>query len=459
MFLFIYFRCHEAGKSGSLFGAKKSQEFIASLKTIMQEIEDFLSQTATNANSNAETLSQSGRHEEIISETESENFEVERNEEKLNQSRNEKMLSKLIIENQKSVEIPGDFSSDEHVMSESEYVDNSVSKELRDDAIKVDNTKYFVSDTEQSENESRIKYMTLNQNYLEEVTDDFLITDSRLGKQVLDDIRRVQSPDGSQTLTQSSMTNLSQVQQDETGEQKEFQVVKKKHLIKEEKAQKLEDVIKWTESANNEFGLVDYPISDSEDCYCDVPQVQGEQNMDAQYERVVKSKINVNINNQVENEKNTGTSQKSAESLALESLFAKLPPISSFQRTNSQDSSLSEDSGEGIDDSGVESDFFLRSKSRQSHNRRSLEEHSQELKSILGIGAKTVCSQAVSASSGHMSSEERLKSFKERLSSDSPKDSSLSMRGVSNSTVPSNFMGICKFCFFFVKFRFLLCPR
>lgn len=74
--------------------------------------------------------------------------------------------------------------------------------------------------------------------------------------------------------------------------------------------------------------------------------------------------------------------QKREESLALEALFAKLPPVSSFERSNSQDSSLSEDSYEGIDDSGVESDFRPNLKN---FSQSSLQEHSEHLKSILGI--------------------------------------------------------------------------
>ena len=65
-----------------------------------------------------------------------------------------------------------------------------------------------------------------------------------------------------------------------------------------------------------------------------------------------------------------------ADSSALDKLFAKLPPLSVYGRSNSQDSSLSEDSFEGIEDSGVESDF------RPSY---SYIDPSEQLKSLLGI--------------------------------------------------------------------------
>ena len=416
----------------------------------MQEIEDFLCHTAGNVTStnqrtvecdNKETMTETNS-----AETNSNELSRERDEDEIKTSRTSvECVEPKLVEDQK--DISDEMNDDRHVMLEAVSSSGSVNKEFRIDSIvDVDSSKQL-PDSDISDNEKSVKYTALKPKYSEEIRDGCSPAGRKL-KQYLDAMGKDQSSDGSKTVTRgSSVTNLSQAEQDVNDDLKTFLVENDIHNVNEEN-QKFRDIVNWAKSVDKEIPTAECPISEAGLCYCHAAKVRElQEKKDVEYEHVVNSKVGTSNTDHRERRKNSTTSEKCSESLTLEALFAKLPPVSSIKRTNSQDSSLSEDSGEGVDDSGVESDFFLRSNSEHSYNRHVLMEQSQKLKSILGIGGIARCSQMVQERSGDVGTGQVLRNFKERLIKDSPKKESSGQTMTSrnrNPTDPSINKGICE---------------
>ena len=152
-------------------------------------------------------------------------------------------------------------------------------------------------------------------------------------------------------------------------------------------------------------------------CSFDEKQFNFDSNPNQELKSVVRPKEETIPDKEIEIQRNTPDSRL-ADSSVLDALFAKLPPLSSFDRSNSQDSSLSDDSFEGIDDSGVESDF------RPNYSLVD-PQASEQLKSLLGIKPQASVnnvivtngsqSKNVNAGSGSL---QGLKDFKKRLNTD-----------------------------------------
>ena len=407
----------------------------------MQEIEDFLCHTAGKVTStnqrtvecdNKETMTETNS-----AETNSNKLSRERDEDEIKTSRTSvECVEPKLVEDQK--DISDEMNDDRHVMLEAVFSSGSVNKEFRIDSIvDVDSSKQL-PDSDISDNEKSVKYTALKPKYSEEIRDGCSPAGRKL-KQYLDAMGKDQSSDGSKTVTRgSSVTNLSQAEQDVTDDLKTFLEENDIHNVNEEK-QKFRDIVKWAKSVDKEIPTAECPISEAGICYCHATKVREfQEKKDVEYEHVVNSKVGTSNTDHRERQKNSTTSEKCSESLRLEALFAKLPPVSSIQRTNSQDSSLSEDSGEGVDDSGVESDFLLRSNSEHSYNRHILMEQSQKLKSMLGIGSNARFSQVVQERGGNVGTGQVLRNFKERLIKESPKKESSGQTMTSRSTNPTD---------------------
>ena len=395
----------------------------------MQEIEDFLCHTAVECDINKETTTETNGNE----------LSRERDEDEIKTSRTRvECVESRLVEDQK--DISDEMSDDRHVMLEAVSSSGSVNKEfLIDSTLDVDSSKQLV-DSDISDHENSVKYTALKPKYSEEIRDGCSPAGRKL-KQYLDAMRKDQSSDGSKTVTRgSSVTNLSQAEQDVNDDLKTFLVENDIHNVNEEN-QKFRDIVNWAKSVDKEIQMptAECPISEAGLCYCHATKVREfQEKKDVEYEHVVNSKVGTGNTDHRERQKNSTTSEKCSESLRLEALFAKLPPVSSIQRTNSQDSSLSEDSGEGVDDSGVESDFLLRSNSEHSYNRHILMEQSQKLKSMLGIGSNARFSQVVQERGGNVGTGQVLRNFKERLIKESPKKESSGQTMTSRSTNPTD---------------------
>ena len=411
----------------------------------MQEIEDFLCHTAGNVTStNQRTVECDNK--ETMTETNGKELSRERDEDEIKTSRTSvECVESRLVEDQK--DISDEMSDDRHVMLGARS-SGSVNKEfLIDSTLDVDSSKQL-QDSDILDNEKSVKYTALKPKYSEEIRDGCSPAGRKL-KQYLDAMGKDQSSDGSKTVTRgSSVTNLSQAEQDVTDDLKTFLV--ENDINVNEENQKFRDIVNWAKSVDKEIQMptAECPISEAGLCYCHATQLREfQEKKDVEYENVVNSKVGTGNTDHRERQKNSTTSEKCSESVTLEALFAKLRPVSSIKRTNSQDSSLSEDSGEVVDDSGVESDFFLRSNSEHSYNRHILMDQSQKLKSILGIGGSARCSQVLQERGGNVGTGQVLRHFKERLIKDSPKKESSGQTMTSrnrNPTDPLINKGICE---------------
>lgn len=546
-------RSQEGGDKGRLLGAKKSQEFMSSLKTIMQEIEDFLSQTARNA-SNSPATSETNDHVVPLSETHvsEENInkagnvyieaaaskvsnevsipESYKHKENINSDIEEssvigvnedrKILSESVCV--KEMRSSGDGSSLEYLLPRNGCNRNCTRKDGQmDKTSTVGKTDSVLSNTEHSKHD-RVTFPVIRQESanvavhsvtdrasegpviphvnkrvrsldaasltyspvvsvkFDEETD--CVQDRDIKRQVVKQSnKRVRSLDsanlsfsqivhvdseefennvGAETavnikdlthspvasfyLTESPKVEINEIDKAAEVTLESFQihdtevnhnlsktdqrlgnVLEYRNISKGVHENKSDDCVKRrTRSADSDlFKTNSLELNSEADPYDSKHYNHNQNDIDNQHDYIIKP----GAKGQIDLPENTVVNEKLNEALALETLFANLPPLTSFERSNSRESSLSDNSVEGVDDSGVESDFLLRS-DRSSGFQPSLQDHSDQLKQMLGIGS--------SVNSDNIQLGQRFQSLKSRLNSSVTKQDSSTRHTAKGTQLP-----------------------
>ena len=419
-------RSQETGEAGKLIGAKKAQEFISSLKTIMQEIEDFLGRTATLYGSEGpDNQSGAGALQDDATEllidqctassddgaTSSEKVTTtqDRRDGELKLGSHNQDFSSMFIDDHRTNCIMQNLapraidkhSGIDHLRSDTASVEefcsdighfktvaNTENETITATGLDTETKEKVTTSRRVRSLDSGLYALSLTRSPIRVVGTD---TDQEVTANVPNNMRKETTRSRaatfflSESLQQEQSVNISEYSNREIQNHVEMSAATHRNTTENElvsndielkQAPSMEVVQRRARSLGNDLCLGATPLQKERICSLDNVPYQGIEN-DVMFKREVKTHSSENdIRKNTENCRETDSS-------VLDKLFAKLPALNVYDRSNSQDSSLSEDSFEGIEDSGVESDF------RPSYSHID-PQASEQLKSLLGIKPQAI---------------------------------------------------------------------